>query len=107
MGGMDVCNGYTTQLLPSLDGTQLYELVNVGCSIEFAAGPMDNAVASGIYTLISKNSNLALDVAACSNATGANVQQWTPTGGDREQRRLPGMASGAGRGWLLPAGVKE
>lgn len=54
----------------------MYELVNVGCSIKFATGPMDNPVASGIYTLISKNSGLVLDVDACSTTAGANVQQW-------------------------------
>jgi hypothetical protein len=93
-GGSDVCNGYSTQLLPSTDGTQLYELVNVGCSIKFASGPMDNPVASGIYTLISKNSGLALDVSACSNAAGANVQQWTPNGANCQRWNMQNKGNG-------------
>ena len=66
----------------------MYELVNVGCSIKFATGPMDNPVASGIYTLISKNSGLALDVDACATTAGANVQQWQWLGGDCQRWRL-------------------
>lgn len=93
-GGSDVCNGYTTQLLPSTDGTQLYQLVNVGCSIKFATGPMDNPVASGIYTLISKNSGMALDVAACSTAAGANVQQWTPNGANCQRWNMQNQGNG-------------
>ena len=53
----------------------MYELVNVGCSIKFATGAMNNPVASGIYTLISKNSGLPLDVSGSSTLAGANVVQ--------------------------------
>ncbi len=93
-GGSDVCNGYSTQLLPSTNGAQLYELVNVGCSIKFAAGPMNNPVASGIYTLISKNSGLALDVSACSTAAGANVQQWTTNGANCQRWNVQNQGNG-------------
>ncbi|MBV6319404.1 RICIN domain-containing protein [Duganella violaceipulchra] len=93
-GGSDVCNGYTSQLLPSTDGSQLYELVNVGCSIKFASGPMDNPVASGVYTVISKNSGLALDVNACSTAAGANVQQWTPNGANCQRWNVQNNGNG-------------
>lgn len=93
-GGSDVCNGYSTQLLPSTNGAQLYELVNVGCSIKFAAGPMNNPVASGIYTLISKNSGLALDVNACSTLAGANVQQWTPNGANCQRWNVQNQGNG-------------
>ncbi|KQV33850.1 RICIN domain-containing protein [Massilia sp. Root335] len=93
-GGSDVCNGYSTQLLPSANGAQLYELVNVGCSIKFAAGPMNNPVASGIYTLISKNSGLALDVNACSTLAGANVQQWTPNGANCQRWNVQNQGNG-------------
>ena len=72
----------------------MYELVNVGCSIKFATGPMDNPVASGIYTLISKNSGLALDVSTCSNAAGANVQQWTPNGANCQRWNVQNKGNG-------------
>jgi hypothetical protein len=93
-GGSDVCNGYSTQLLSSTNGAQLYELVNVGCSIKFAAGPMNNPVASGIYTLISKNSGLALDVNGCSTLAGANVQQWTPNGANCQRWNVQNQGDG-------------
>jgi hypothetical protein len=92
--GSDVCNGYTTQLLASTDGTKLLELVNAGCSIKFASGPMDNPVASGVYTLASKNSGMALDVNGCSGTAGANVQQWTPNGANCQRWNLQNKGNG-------------
>lgn len=41
-----------------------------------------NAVNAGTYTIESKNSGKMLDIAACSTAAGANVQQWTANGAD-------------------------
>lgn len=44
-----------------------------------------NNIANGTYSITSKNSNKVLDVAGCSTAAGANVQQW-PWNGANCQR---------------------
>ena len=43
------------------------------------------SIADGRYSIISRHSGLALDVASASTDDGANVQQWGYTGGDWQQ----------------------
>jgi hypothetical protein len=45
-------------------------------------------VGDGYFRLVSKNSGLVLDVAACATAAGANVEQWQWLGGDCQRWRL-------------------
>lgn len=92
--GTEACNNYSTQLLPSTNGAQLLEMVNIGCRIHLASGPTDNPLAAGVYTVVSKNSGLLLDVNACATAAGANVQQWQATGANCQRWSLSNAGNG-------------
>ncbi len=52
------------------------------------------AIADGTYRLISKLSGKALDVGGCSAADGADVIQWSYTGGECQKWRLQHVGAG-------------
>ncbi|WP_341677815.1 RICIN domain-containing protein [Niveibacterium sp. SC-1] len=96
--GSDACTNYSTQLMPTQDGSRVTEIANIGCRMASAQGPLPGAasptLADGVYRLVAKHSGKVLDVAACSNAVGANVQQWSWLGGDCQRWKVTAQTDG-------------
>ncbi len=69
------------------DGTPDFrEALPTGVRIKAPSGeselPQNIAVENGVYKIVARHSNKALDVAACSQLAGANVHQWDDNGLD-------------------------
>ncbi|MBG0855536.1 family 43 glycosylhydrolase [Streptomyces spinoverrucosus] len=83
-------NGRTTRAQRftwNADGTPDFGTpVRLGASL---AGPSgEPSSTSTTYTAVNRNSGKCLDVAGSSTADGANVQQWTCSGGNNQKWRL-------------------
>ena len=103
----DPCPNYTSQLLPSPDGTQLLEIAldfsNGACHAYYGTGSLTAApnpafapadIPAGVYRLVSKNSGRVLDVDKCALEAGANVQQYEWLGGDCQRWALAPLGDG-------------
>lgn len=101
------CPNYSSQVLPSADGTSLLEIAldfsNGECRAFYNTGsitaPPNTAfapasIANGVYRLVSKNSGRALDVDKCATENGANVQQFDWLGGDCQRWQLEALGDG-------------
>ncbi|MDN4502807.1 RICIN domain-containing protein [Alteromonadaceae bacterium BrNp21-10] len=53
-----------------------------------------NSIATGNYSVTSKNSNKVLDVSGCSGSAGANVQQWPWNGADCQRWSIAPTSDG-------------
>lgn len=92
--GSNPCTNYSSQLVGATDGRSVIQLANVGCAMYAGVAPLDNPVADGVYRLVSKNGGRVLDVAGCSAADGANVEQWDWLGGGCQRWKLHNLGNG-------------
>ncbi|MEH1125459.1 family 43 glycosylhydrolase [Micromonospora sp. CPCC 206061] len=69
------------------DGTPNFGApVRLGATLDGPAG--ETAATPTAYTLVNRNSGKCLDLASSSTADGANVQQWTCSGGANQRWRI-------------------
>ncbi|RZI59499.1 MAG: hypothetical protein EOP37_11475 [Rubrivivax sp.] len=92
--GTDPCSNYSSQLLPSTDGTRVLQMANIACRVQFASAPLNHPVADGVYRLVAKHSGQVLDVTGCSTAAGTQIEQWTWAGGDCQRWRVTNTGNG-------------
>jgi regulation of enolase protein 1 (concanavalin A-like superfamily) len=80
--GLAVCSGATGSF-----SNVTYENVSI-------SGNSLQTIPDGTYRIIARHSGKALDVTGASTADGANVEQWTYSGGTNQQWTLTNLGSG-------------
>ncbi|HEV2783029.1 MAG TPA: RICIN domain-containing protein [Actinophytocola sp.] len=92
-------NGRTTRAQRftwNADGTPNFGVpVRLGTTLDGPAG--ETAATPTSYRIVNRNSGKCLEVAGGSTADGANIQQWTCTGGTNQRWRLEDLADDTSR----------
>ncbi len=86
--GTNPCGNYSSQYVSRSGSSEIIQLSNKECRVFSGIGPFNAPFADGVYRLTAKHSGKALDVSACSDADGANVQQWPWAGGDCQRWKI-------------------
>jgi YVTN family beta-propeller protein len=78
----------------AVTGDDLSNLVSYLKQIDGAEAAASQPLADGVYRLVAKHSNQALNIDTASKADGAGGVQWPWTGGDDERWRITGLGNG-------------